>query len=111
MSAGRRRKLILEQRIEVPDGMGGVSHSWQALGQLWADMAPRRGREELVAERVSERVPWTISVRGAAAGSPQRPKPTQRFRDGTRVFNIISVAEADPAARYLLCSAEEGVAV
>jgi hypothetical protein len=42
-------------------------------------------------------------------GHPARPVPEQRFREGSRVFHIRSVAEADPEARYLVCMADEEV--
>lgn len=112
MSAPRlRRRLVLEGRLDTPDGMGGFAVSWTALGTLWADMAARSGREAVVAGRASPRQSWRIMVRGAPAGAASRPRPDQRFREGARVFNIISVAEADPAGRYLMCFAEEGLAV
>lgn len=104
-----RRRLVLETQVAAPDGLGGRSLTWAALGTVWADMAPARGRADKVAERTASRQPWRITVRGAPTGSPQRPHPAQRFREGTRIFHILSVAEADPAGRYLICRADEGV--
>lgn len=106
-----RRKLVLESRTATPDGMGGYVVNWTPLGSLWAEMAARTGREAVVSGRESQRQPWRIMVRGAPAGAASRPRPDQRFREGARVFNILSVAEADPAGRYLMCFAEEGPAV
>lgn len=103
------RRMELQERVDTPDGMGGVSVAWTTLGTLWAAMAPRTGRSELVAGRQSARQPWRITVRGAPVGAVQRPRPDQRFREGTRVFDILSVAEADGAGRFLTCFAEEGV--
>jgi head-tail adaptor len=50
-----------------------------------------------------------ILVRGSPVGSPSRPRPDQRLREGERIFTILAVAEADPAARFLEVHAEEGV--
>ena len=52
-----------------------------------------------------------VTVRGAPTGSPARPVPQQRFRDGSRVFHIKSVAEQDAQGRYLICLAKEETAV
>jgi head-tail adaptor len=48
-----------------------------------------------------------ITVRGAPVGAEQRPRPDQRFRDGSRLFRILAVTERDAAGRYLLCFARE----
>jgi len=52
-------------------------------------------------------VAFRITVRGAAVGSPQRPRPEQRFRDGARVFVIVAVTERDPSGAFLTCFARE----
>jgi len=106
-----QRKLMLERPVRTADGAGGFDVTWEVLGTLWADMRPKTGREPIVSAQSSTRQPWAISVRGAPAGSPRRPNPSQRFREGARVFNILSVAESDPKGRYLLIQAEEGAAV
>ena len=93
------------------DGMGGQSIVWAQLGVLWAEMSPRTGRSEVVSDREVARQPWRIVVRASPVGAPSRPRAEQRFREGTRVFNILSVAEFDGDARYLICMAEEGLAV
>ena len=104
------RKLTLEERQRAPDGMGGFDGAWVALGTVWAELRPRSGREGDVGGLAAQRQPWRIVLRAAPAGAPSRPRADQRFREGARVFNILSVAEADADARYLICTAEEGLA-
>lgn len=82
---------------------------WKELGMLWADVAARTGSEDFVGGQVRPRIKYRILVRGAPLGSASRPRPDQRFRDGTRIFNILTVAEFDPRGRYLEVYAEEGV--
>ncbi|MFO7919993.1 MAG: head-tail adaptor protein, partial [Nioella sp.] len=36
-----------------------------------------------------------------------RPTPSQRFRDGARLFHIDAVTENDPGGRFLICYATE----
>ncbi|MEO0765955.1 MAG: head-tail adaptor protein [Pseudomonadota bacterium] len=105
------RRLTLESPGRVPDGAGGFEQSWTALGVLWAQLKARTGRETQVAAAALSTVPYTIVVRAAPVGDPQRPVPEQRFRDGARVFHIRSVAEADPEGRYLTCIADEEVVI
>ncbi|QBF32272.1 phage head closure protein [Thalassococcus sp. S3] len=103
------RKLVLEAPVRTADGAGGFVESWTALGELWADVTARSGRERAQAGTPVAAMSYKIVVRGAPMGSAQRPQPEQRFRDGDRVFVIHAVAERDPQGRYLTCFADEEV--
>lgn len=102
------RALVLEEGVRTPDGAGGFTLAWTALGTLWAQVTARSGRETFVAGRPEGRVNYRILVRGAPVGAISRPCADQRFREGDRIFGILSVAEADPRGRYLEITAEEG---
>lgn len=110
MSAPRlNRRMVLEARAEVPDGAGGFSVVWEALGEVWAAVAPGTGREG-GAEAVSlGELALRITVRGAPEGAASRPVAGQRLREGGRLFRVLAVAEADAAGRYLTCFAREEV--
>ena len=103
--------LTLEAPEQVSDGAGGFHQVWTPLGVLWAEVTVRSGRETALRGTAISRVTCKIVVRGAPWGSPDRPKPQQRFRHGTRIFTIEAVAERDPEGRYLTCFAEEEIAV
>ena len=103
------RALTLEMPVRLADGAGGFALTWAALGTLWAEVLPGSGRETAGTEVLIAAVPYRITVRGAPIGSPARPKPEQRLRDGTRVFTILTVSERDPQGRHLLCFAREEV--
>lgn len=103
------RKLLLEAPVRTPDGAGGFSETWIVLGEMWAEVTARTGREKLGEATPLSSVNYSIIVRGAPRGSDARPLPEQRFREGTRVFRILAVAERDPAGRYLTCFADEEV--
>lgn len=102
------RNLILEDPEFEEDGSGGFLATWTKLGSLWAHVAPRKGRETMSGGRPRSRVAYRILVRAAPVGAKSRPRATQRLRDGTRIFEILSVTEADPRGRYLEIEAEEG---
>lgn len=103
------RRLTLEEPQRVLDGAGGFVVVWAPLGVLWAEVLPGAGREVAGEEVVLAAVPYRITVRGAVYGSTARPKPEQRFRDGTRVFTILAVTERDAEGRHLLCFAREEI--
>jgi len=103
------RKLDLQDPQPVPDGAGGYSENWVTLGALWAEVTPGSGAVRAQEVIQISRVLYRITVHGAPIGAPSRPRPEQRFRDGSRVFHILAVTEADAQARYLTCFCEEEV--
>jgi head-tail adaptor len=104
------RRLVLEAPDRVPDGAGGFTDGWTALGEVWAMVEARTGREKQGEAVPVSNVGYRITVRGAPVGQSTRPLPDQRFREGNRVFRILAVAERDPVGQYLTCFAEEEVA-
>jgi head-tail adaptor len=105
------RLLMLEEPQRVPDGAGGYSETWRALGSLWAQVSTRSGRESERHATAIAATSYRITVRGAPFGALERPRPEQRFRDGDRVYLIRAVAEADTLGRYLTCFATEEVTI
>ncbi|MGH1356062.1 MAG: head-tail adaptor protein [Thalassovita sp.] len=104
------RALALEEAVNAPDGAGGFSQSWATLGHLWAEVTFRSGREASQGGGAVSLASYKITVRGAPPSSSMRPRPDQRFREGTRLFRILSVAEKDAEGRYLICIAQEEAA-
>lgn len=103
------RKLVLEAPVHVPDGSGGFVTTWEAKGELWAEIKAGTGRERAVELMTVAAIPLRITVRAAPVGAPSRPQPEQRFRAGQRVFRILAVSDADAGGRYLTCFAQEEV--
>jgi len=105
------RHLVLEAPGRIADGAGGYTQTWQPIGELWAQIIARTGREVTGGTAQVSSTGYKIMVRAAPWGAPSRPKPEQRLRDGRRVFRIEAVTEQDPVGRYLTCYAQEEVAV
>ncbi|RFU13188.1 head-tail adaptor protein [Rhodobacteraceae bacterium W635] len=97
------RRLLLEGPVRVADGAGGYTEGWAPLGQVWGEVKPRTGRDAAGLSRMGVK----ITVRAAPQGAPSRPTPSQRFRDGARLFHIDAVTESDPGGRFLICYATE----
>jgi head-tail adaptor len=103
------RPMALEEPQITSDGAGGYESSWVTLGTHWTELRPGGGRE-LRGEIVPQgQMSFRIFLRAAPQGSPQRPRPEQRFREGERTFRIVTVSEADPLGAYLVCHAREEV--
>lgn len=104
------RSLVLEGPTKIADGAGGYTRVWEPLGVVWAELKAGTGREVGAAAATVSRVPYRITVRAAPYGAPSRPSAGQRFRDGTRIFNINAVAEKGVHAQFLTCHVDEEVA-
>lgn len=102
------RKLVLEELSRVPDGMGGFTESWVSKGAIWANLDARGGVERQVGNRTLSVNKYRIITRAAPYGADSRPRPDQRFREGSRIFDILAVGEYDTAGHYLEIWAEEG---
>lgn len=100
------RKLVLEDPQRAPDGAGGFTETWVALGTLWAEVKSLSGR--LAGGNLSLQK-YRITLRASPEGFASRPRPDQRFRDSNRLYRIDAVAESGPDARYLTCFAVEEV--
>ena len=103
------RALVLETVQRSPDGAGGFTESWMALGTIWAEVRPGSGSDTTGEERMLSAVPYRLTVRGAPVGASQRPVAGQRLREGARLFLIQAVTERDPFGRYLTCFSREEV--
>ncbi len=103
------RKLVLEEASRTPDGAGGWSETWSAIGTHWAEMQALSGREKGDDLSVISGAGYRFILRAAPYGAPSRPRPEQRFRAGSRIFRILAVSDHDPAGRYIACHVREEV--
>jgi head-tail adaptor len=109
MAYALNRAMVLEQAQNLPDGAGGFSTLWQPLGTLWCELRATSGRERRGEIAPTGEAALRAFLRAAPQGSPQRPRPDQRLREGARVFTILAVAEADPRGAYLVAFLREEV--
>ncbi len=103
------RRLVLEEQVRTPDGAGGFDVVWTPLGNHWAEVRAGRGREKAAEFVMVSSLPYQIIVRAAPYSAPSRPKPDQRFKEGSRIFRIQAVSENDPQEHYLICHCKEEV--
>ncbi len=102
------RRLVLEARIDAPDGGGGVAAVWTALGAHWADVRPSGAVERTLGGVETSLATHKVTLRWAPFGAPSRPVANQRFREGARIFDILGVTEADTRNAWLVAWVREG---
>jgi len=100
--ADMRHRLALEEAAATPDGAGGSLVSWAPVAEVWAAIRPRLGAEGVEADGLMARATHEITIRFRPSVTPR-----QRFRLGTRIFDITSVIDAEEAHRFLTCLVEE----
>lgn len=97
-----RRRVTLQDEVEVPDGCGGFTISWVSLADIWAQISPVKSQQILRADNIGHEISHTVLVR--KVGSIRQG---MRFLFGSRVFQIISVYDPDETGRYLRCDTRE----
>lgn len=97
-----RHRLTLEVPLRSSDGSGGATRTFTAVADVWAAIRTQAGNESFDADRLGSRITHTIWIRYRDG-----LKPDQRFRLGTRVFELRSVIDRDGRRRILECHCEE----
>jgi SPP1 family predicted phage head-tail adaptor len=96
------RRLTLEAPVVSADGAGGVVREFETVGTLWAEVTPVSAARAIEAERAGARITHRIGIRFADDITTRH-----RFRDGERVFRIVSLRDRDGRKRFLAIEAEE----
>jgi SPP1 family predicted phage head-tail adaptor len=95
------RRLTLEAPVDVNDGAGGVTRTYQTVATLWAQLTPVRARPDVAADSLAALVTHRIVVR-----SPRTIPTQKRFPDRTRIFRVVAFRET-PDTRLHEAHAEE----
>lgn len=98
----RRLRVMLEEPVEAPDGIGGVMRSFQPRIALWAHLEPVTATEQAVAMQPAETITHKLALRwrGDVTGA-------MRFVAGARVFEVRGQYDPDGRRRTLVCLVEE----
>jgi SPP1 family predicted phage head-tail adaptor len=97
-----RHRLTLEELNRVADDGGGFTESWVAVATVSADLRPIGGSERVEADRLTGSVTHDVVLRYRAG-----VVPAMRFREDTRIFQIIAVIDVEERRRWLRCLCEE----
>ncbi|MBL0371072.1 phage head closure protein [Rhizobium sp. KVB221] len=95
-------RLDLESAVETPDGQGGVTLSHAVTASLWARIEPVGAEIEELGHTERQTVTHRIWIRHSDLIAPG-----QRFRKGTRIFDIRTLHDPDESGRYLVCRVTE----
>ncbi len=97
-----RTELSLQTLTRQPDGMGGFAETWSELATVFARIEPLAATSRFGADQTLEQMTHRITLRfrdDLASG--------QRFVRHGRVFEIVTVHDADETGRYMICGTRE----
>lgn len=96
------QRASLEQPLDTPDDIGGVTRAWVLVADVWAKVTPTAGAENFAGERGESAITHRVLIRW-------RPDVTgaMRLRLGARVLAIHAALDWDTRRRFLLLQCEE----
>lgn len=103
IDAGRlTARLVLEQPELTEDGQGGAVTGFVELARVWALVEPRAFAEEEKGPGLVATVTHHVTVRARGDLGVG-----QRFRKGTRVFDILALRDPDETGRFQVALCRE----
>lgn len=98
------RRLALEAPVESADGAGGVTRAFSEIATLWVSVTPVSAARQIEAERLGAKVTHRLHLRFSDDITTRH-----RFRDGNRIYRIMTIRDRDGRRRFLEIEAEERV--
>lgn len=98
----RRRRFVLEQPVETPDGFGGQLRHFAPGPVVWGAIERLGSAERVAGGRGDRLATHRVTLR-------YRPsvEAAMRLADGPRRFSIRGAADPDGTRRDLVCEVEE----
>ncbi len=97
-----RHRLNMQAADEIEDGAGGVTRTWEPLGDVWAAIEPLSLDDAVVSDKRLGQLTHRVTLRYRADITL-----AHRFVLGARVFCIRAVRDPDERGRLLECLVEE----
>lgn len=93
-----RHRITFQEPIEVSDGQGGQSVTWQDVTTVWASVQPKSGNEYLFAERIESRTTDEVIVRDL--GVKISEKMRIKVLATNRILQIKSIDRFENSKRF-----------
>lgn len=97
-----RRRLTIESPARGSDEAGAAATTWTAVAVVAAALKPLKAHEIVTADGVAARVTHAVEIRWRGDVTA-----VMRLRDGTTLYEIRGIYDADQRRRRLTCLIEE----
>jgi SPP1 family predicted phage head-tail adaptor len=102
MLGSLRQHATLYTRVTTPDGGGGGTLSWNAIGSTWIRIVPQSASESLTADAPQARVATQLVMRRNAS-----VQAGMRVVAGARLFRIEAVLDQGDWSPFITLACEE----
>ena len=101
----KRHRVTIERATTAQTDTGAMAKTWGSIGQVWAEIVPMRGDEQIQGMQLTAAVTHTIRMRrtGAAASLT----PADRITYAGRTFDLTSTVDIGERGREIECVATE----
>lgn len=103
-----RQSVRFERRIDVSDGIGGVTSSWTPLATVPAKVAPMKGGESVRAARLAGVSNVEITVRSDTTSRSVTPADRAVDARSGQTYNIKWTGNLDERGRFITIIVEAG---
>jgi SPP1 family predicted phage head-tail adaptor len=102
MLGSLRQRATLYTRVTTPDGGGGGTPVWNAIGSSWIRIVPQSASDSLTADAPQARVATRLIMRRNAY-----TQAGMRVVVGARLFRIEAVLDEGDPAQFITLVCEE----
>jgi SPP1 family predicted phage head-tail adaptor len=102
MLGSLKQRATVYARVTTPDGGGGGTPSWNAIGSTWIRIAPQSATSGLAADAPQARVATQLVMRRNAY-----VQSGMRVVAGARLFRINAVLDEGDPAQFITLDCEE----
>ena len=96
------QRVDIMQKVETPNGVGGLTIIWSLVGSVWAKLVPVHVSSSLLGQQDQERSRHKIYIR-----KPAQIVSGWKLVMGVREFEVTSVVDPDETDRFLELMTEE----
>ena len=97
-----RHRVTIEEPVRTADEGGGADIAWSPVAIVWAEVAPKTGREVFESDQLGGRITHDVRMRYRQGISAK-----MRFVHQGRIFDIRHVASPSERREWLICACEE----
>ena len=101
-----RSRAIIEKRTITLNSFGGTAIAWATYDTVWAKVNHLSGRELEMAQQVSSKITYEITIRYRTDLADVRHTEVFRFNYDNKLFNILDIKDFENRHKLLYVKCE-----
>lgn len=103
-----RHRVVFQKPVDISDGQGGFTRSWQDVIEMWAEIRPTSARERWFSQQVQMTVTHKVTIRYNSVLKPDLVSSLRISYKG-RIFQIHGIRLLDERRFWQELDCEENV--